>query len=290
MTIRARCPHCDGELAFDDAEGGTERECPTCHGGLRVPALIYYSCITCEYRYQSGPQHIGRHFDCRQCGERLEVPAESLRPTRTGGEQEPAFVGGFGGNVDRADFTDGAVSGGESTSDDWFDDDDGDGAEGGNPLTAQPNVAPRPLAPPERAIVPTGVVRRAGAFLIDVVILAAAQYVGGIAIGLAYGLVAGAPDQFVLDLATVTGAVIVPLVYFAVSEASERRASVGKGMLRLAVTDTTGARLSYPRALLRTLMLPVALLPLGIGVLMTPFTPDKRALHDMIAGSKVILA
>lgn len=67
-----------------------------------------------------------------------------------------------------------------------------------------------------------------------------------------------------------------------------RGQSVGMMAVRIAVTDRQGEHLSLWRALLRTLVWPLSLLPLGIGLTPILFDRESRALHDMIAGTVVV--
>ncbi|NHN89340.1 RDD family protein [Acetobacter conturbans] len=82
---------------------------------------------------------------------------------------------------------------------------------------------------------------------------------------------------------------IFQLVYFIVLEASPLRATLGKLVLGLRVSDMQGNSISLVRSLVRTLVkifisFPVA----GIGVLMVAFTPRKQGLHDMVARTLVL--
>jgi uncharacterized RDD family membrane protein YckC len=79
---------------------------------------------------------------------------------------------------------------------------------------------------------------------------------------------------------------VVPWLYTALQECSARRATLGKRLLGIQVTDLTGARISFGRASGRFF---ARLLPtFGIGYLMMLFTSKKQALHDLIAGCLVL--
>ncbi|AWB91927.1 RDD family protein [Aeromicrobium chenweiae] len=58
-------------------------------------------------------------------------------------------------------------------------------------------------------------------------------------------------------------------------------ASIGKRLLGLRVEGRTGAPIGIPRALLRTLLLSIVLPAIVM-------TDDKRGLHDLAAGSRVV--
>jgi len=82
--------------------------------------------------------------------------------------------------------------------------------------------------------------------------------------------------------------IVVPWLYTALQECSRQRATLGKRLLGIQVTDLTGGRISFGRASGRFF---ARLLPtLGIGYLMMLFTRKKQALHDLIAGCLVIRA
>lgn len=105
-------------------------------------------------------------------------------------------------------------------------------------------------------------------------------------------------------------------LYFALSEASPRQATWGKRRLHLQVSDTAGARLSLPRALLRTALKfiswelahtciwqlsagasepsPLILygfilvwVLVGANLLSLLLTPRRQALYDLLAGTQV---
>ena len=84
-------------------------------------------------------------------------------------------------------------------------------------------------------------------------------------------------------------AVIGKWLYFAGFESSSWQATPGKKVLNLAVTDLTGARVSFGRATGRFFAKIVTnLIPLGIGYILAGITERKQALHDMIASTLVL--
>ena len=79
-------------------------------------------------------------------------------------------------------------------------------------------------------------------------------------------------------------------LYFPLMESSGAQGTLGKLAFGLKVTDTSYRRISFGRALGRHLAhIPSGLL-LYLGYLMVAFTPQKRALHDYIAGTLVLRA
>jgi uncharacterized RDD family membrane protein YckC len=67
-----------------------------------------------------------------------------------------------------------------------------------------------------------------------------------------------------------------------------RGATPGKSLLGLTVVTESGETpIGYARAIVRLLGYGVSLLLLGLGFLLIAFSPDKRGLHDRIAGTRV---
>lgn len=67
-----------------------------------------------------------------------------------------------------------------------------------------------------------------------------------------------------------------------------RGATPGKQLLGLRVVRADGSRLGYGRAFLRRAAELVSAITFGAGYLMAAFHPEKRALHDLMAGTRVI--
>ena len=82
-------------------------------------------------------------------------------------------------------------------------------------------------------------------------------------------------------------AVLTPTLYWALMQASARQATLGKALLGMKVTDTSGNRISLLRSLGRELAKIVSGIPLGLGYVMAAFTGRKQALHDMVAATIV---
>ena len=77
-------------------------------------------------------------------------------------------------------------------------------------------------------------------------------------------------------------------VYFAGLESSVWQATVGKKMLGMQVTDTSGERIDFIKATIRYLSKFLSSFFLMIGFIMVAFTAKKQGLHDFIAGTVVI--
>jgi uncharacterized RDD family membrane protein YckC len=78
-------------------------------------------------------------------------------------------------------------------------------------------------------------------------------------------------------------------LYFALMESSAKGGTLGKMALGIRVTDLNGNRISFARASGRYFGKIISAAILYIGFLMTAFTQQKQALHDIIAGCLVVI-
>ena len=76
--------------------------------------------------------------------------------------------------------------------------------------------------------------------------------------------------------------------YFAVFESSSRQATPGKMMLGLFVTDIYGRRISFFRALGRTICKVLSKVFCYLGYILALFTERSQALHDLLANTLVL--
>ncbi len=83
--------------------------------------------------------------------------------------------------------------------------------------------------------------------------------------------------------------VIIPWLYFAGFECSRGQATPGKTLLRMAVTDWDGNRISFARATLRHFVKIISALILFIGFIMIGLTKKRQGLHDIVSGCLVLL-
>ena len=81
---------------------------------------------------------------------------------------------------------------------------------------------------------------------------------------------------------------ILPLLYFALFESSSRQATPGKMVLGIFVTDPAGNRISFPRALGRTLAKLLSKAICYVGYIVALFTARSQALHDLLANTLVL--
>jgi uncharacterized RDD family membrane protein YckC len=103
----------------------------------------------------------------------------------------------------------------------------------------------------------------------------------------------GARDFFFYQQARIVLPVLLPLAiilfiaYFAFFHGAWGQ-TIGKMIFGLRVVTVDGQPLSFPRALVRTMVYALSAIPLFLGFLWVGFTSSKRSWHDWIAGTMVI--
>lgn len=81
--------------------------------------------------------------------------------------------------------------------------------------------------------------------------------------------------------------VVLGGLYFSLMESSPRQATLGKRLIGIKVTDTQGRRIGFGRALARFLAASLSWITLNLGHALAAWTPERRALHDYLAGTRV---
>ena len=67
-----------------------------------------------------------------------------------------------------------------------------------------------------------------------------------------------------------------------------RGQTLGQVAVRVAVTDREGYHISLRQSLVRLIVWPLSVLPLGLGITTMFFDKEQRMLHDMLAGTVVV--
>lgn len=177
-----------------------------------------------------------------------------------------------------------------------------------------PTFTPAPTAPPPLRsettapasttestadTAPAGFWIRLGAYILDWVILQAmltlltlpwAEPLGKLQEAARTELQAPSPDYdllarfFLISLAISLPLALAYNTFFL----GRRGATPGKQLLGLRVVREDGTKLGYGQAAARYLAELVTLLTFGAGYVMIAFHPEKRALHDLIAGTRVL--
>jgi uncharacterized RDD family membrane protein YckC len=122
--------------------------------------------------------------------------------------------------------------------------------------------------------------RRLGAFLLDVTILG----ILGAILGGILGVMSFLPKAL-----EQLSAYVVGWLYVAIMLSSRCQATLGKLALGIFVTDQKGGRLHFGRATARLFAMYLSYIILGIGFFIQPFTRKHQALHDLIAGTVVLV-
>lgn len=137
--------------------------------------------------------------------------------------------------------------------------------------------------------------RRFLAHLIDGVILTVCTMILGMFFGPnigALGPIAGDDGVGLAEPPAGLFAIAVALsfgwLYEAILLSSSYQATVGKMALGIVVTDMEGRRLSFARATGRHFAKMVSSITFGLGYIIQPFTKNRQALHDLIAGTLVM--
>src|SRR5882757_82226 len=118
--------------------------------------------------------------------------------------------------------------------------------------------------------------KRAGAYVIDYILVAVLMQIAAMMIG-----PKGALFKIVFSVVGWT-------LYYAVLESSSMQATLGKKALDLKVTDLQGERIGFGRALGRFFGQIPSFLIFGVGFAMAVFTERRQTLHDKMAGTLVV--
>ena len=82
---------------------------------------------------------------------------------------------------------------------------------------------------------------------------------------------------------------VIWLLYFSWFESSSYMGTPGKIAIGMQVVDLQGNRISFGKALVRNLAKVVSAIILGLGFVAIGFTEKKQGLHDIIAGTTVVM-
>jgi uncharacterized RDD family membrane protein YckC len=149
------------------------------------------------------------------------------------------------------------------------------------------NVSTMDVATP-RALVYAGFWRRFAAAIVDSILVTILSMLVGFVIGFFIGLLAPRSSDAAAAVGGLLG-LLIGIFYYPLLESSSAQATWGKRALNIVVTDTQGRRVGFPRAFGRNLAKILSALVLCLGYLMVAFTARKQGLHDMIAGTLVVV-
>ncbi len=210
---------------------------------------------------------------CTQCGNEVRLPADFCgrcgKPLS--GREKPPFLSTRPHR--RADLELVLVKGGS------------DEVPASTPPAPSPRPRPRAAARSEtKGGEAAGFGIRFLAFLVDEMVLVIPLLLGGLA-WMTSSFAVGPSTSFASAASSLYS---LFCIFYYVYFWGARGATPGKSLLGLTVVTESGETpIGYGRALLRLVGYAASSLPLGLGFLLIAFSPDRRGLHDRIAGTRV---
>lgn len=135
---------------------------------------------------------------------------------------------------------------------------------------------------------PAGFLRRTAAAAIDALVVALFVLAWSAALVLLFGLPRDRNALGAADLPYFAGIIAFPWLYCAGLESGRRGATLGKRALGLCVCDRRGEPVGFGRASLRCLARLLTLATAMLGWFLILLTPQRQALHDLVAGTLVV--
>jgi uncharacterized RDD family membrane protein YckC len=102
------------------------------------------------------------------------------------------------------------------------------------------------------------------------------------------GLIFAIPCAIANNLVPFVGGLVAWFFYAPILEASALRATLGKHLMGIQVTDLTGRRLSLRASVIRNLLKFVSGTLVCLGFVVALFTKRRQTLHDLLAESVVV--
>lgn len=131
---------------------------------------------------------------------------------------------------------------------------------------------------------PVGFWPRVAAYILDQLILGV---VGYIIFPAPPSNITSIPEMMTLMGPRMAYSFLISALYY-VGMNGQFGATLGKMVIGAKIVRADGSRIGFGIAFLRMLATIISSLTLGIGYLMVAFREDKRALHDLIVGTRVI--
>jgi len=136
---------------------------------------------------------------------------------------------------------------------------------------------------------PAGFPRRTGAAAIDALVVIAFLFAWSYVLVALFGYSVDRNAPGVVDLPYFSVAIVFAWLYCACMESGARGATLGKRALGLSVRDRHGEKPGFGRASLRWLARGLTLATLMLGWLLILVTKRRQALHDLVAGTTVVV-
>jgi uncharacterized RDD family membrane protein YckC len=135
------------------------------------------------------------------------------------------------------------------------------------------------------SVLPAGIQRRGAALVVDLVVVVILLAIG-YELAVLFAKLVPRLDLIAQAFAR-TWLLVVPVAYFVLGHGTDGR-TLGKRLLGARVVDEGGGPIGYLRALGRCVATAVAALPLGLGLVIAGLRRDRRGLHDLLAGTRVV--
>jgi uncharacterized RDD family membrane protein YckC len=133
-----------------------------------------------------------------------------------------------------------------------------------------------------------GIVTRITAFVIDVLISTVTYLLLLVLIRLGVEYVSSHTITWADHrIVTLVGFAVWEILYFAYPWSASGR-SLGMAIVGLRVVRADGSPVGFGRAVVRAVTLPLSIAFAAIGILIILVQPERRALHDLIAGTAVV--
>lgn len=129
---------------------------------------------------------------------------------------------------------------------------------------------------------------RLGALIIDQVLLMVVGFVLGFIIGIIYAAAGNSSMDELQVFCNIVG-VVLSWLYYATCESSQAQATIGKSICKIKVVGSDGERISFGRATGRYFGKIISGIALLIGYLSVLWHPQRRAWHDSMANTYVVM-
>ena len=130
--------------------------------------------------------------------------------------------------------------------------------------------------------------KRLTAAVIDFAVILLVGFGLAIIVPILIGPLVGLPDDIYIVSSVIVFWLIVPWLYYSLTERSSKQGTPGKTAMDIMVTDTEGKRISFGRATKRYWAKVISGMMLLSGFMMIAFTGRKQGLHDIMAQCLVV--
>lgn len=137
-------------------------------------------------------------------------------------------------------------------------------------------------------LAPAPMWNRFAALMVDDGVIRQGANIVGILIGVSFALISPDSSRVLVYAVATVAAVVLGAVLEVPMVASRRQASIGKILLSMQVHRIGGGRVGAGRSILRYVVKMVGTFALGLGLLVALTNPQRRALHDLVAGTIVV--